>query len=52
MKTVLISLALRASAFANEAVDEDANREAFTGVATRAAVQSDDLHARKPARSP
>ena len=48
MKTVLISIAILASvsAFANEASDERANREVFTGVATRAAVQSDYLHAR------
>ena len=49
MKTLLISVALlaSASAFANEATDERANREAFSGVATRAAVQSEYLHARE-----
>ncbi|HEY0884946.1 MAG TPA: hypothetical protein VGE20_06680 [Ramlibacter sp.] len=48
MKTVLISLAIlaSASAFANEAADDRANREAFAGVATRAEVQSEYLHAR------
>jgi hypothetical protein len=48
MKTVLISLAIlaSASAFANEAADDRANREAFAGVATRAEVQSGYLHAR------
>lgn len=48
MKTVLISLAIlaSASAFANEAADDRANREAFAGVATRAEVQSDYLQAR------
>lgn len=48
MKTVLISLAIlaSASAFANEAADDRANREAFTGAATRAEVQSGYVHAR------
>lgn len=48
MKTVLISLAIlaSASAFANEAADDRANREAFAGGATRAEVQSGYLHAR------
>lgn len=48
MKTILISIALlaSASAFANEAPDELANRQAFNGVATRAAVQGAYLHAR------
>ncbi|NKE68492.1 hypothetical protein RAMLITH_21980 [Ramlibacter sp. RBP-2] len=48
MKTVLISLAIlaSASAFANEAADDRANREAFAGVATRAEVQSGYLRAR------
>ena len=54
MKTVLVSLALLAcaSAFANEAPDERANREAFAGVATRAEVQSDYLHARETGTLP
>lgn len=49
MKTALISLAIlaSASAFANEAADDRANREAFAGVATRAEVQSEYLHARQ-----
>lgn len=48
MKTILISIALLASAaaFANEASDELANRQAFDGVATRAEVQSEYRHAR------
>lgn len=48
MKTVLISLAIlaSASAFANEAADDRANRESFAGGATRAEVQSEYLHAR------
>lgn len=48
MKTLLISIAIlaSASAFANEAADERANRESFMGVATRAEVQSEYLHAR------
>lgn len=51
MKTLLVSIAIlasaSASAFANEAADERANRETFAGVATRAAVQSAYLHARQ-----
>lgn len=48
MKTVLISLAIlaSASAFANEAADDRANRDAFAGGATRAEVQSEYLRAR------
>lgn len=48
MKTLLISLAFlaSASAFANEAGDERANREAFHGGATRAEVRSGYLQAR------
>lgn len=49
MKTVLISLALlaSASAFANDAADDRANREVFRGIATRAEVRSEYLHARQ-----
>ncbi len=48
MKILLASIAIlaSASAFANEAGDERANREAFQGAATRAEVQSAYLHAR------
>lgn len=38
--TIAILLLASASAFANEAADEQANRKAFTGALTRAEVQA------------
>jgi hypothetical protein len=48
MKTFLVSLMMlgAASAFANEAADEQHNRQTFQSVTTRAAVQTDYLAAR------
>ena len=54
MKTALISLALLAAApvFANEAADEQFNRQSFTSVATRAEVQQQFLAAREAGTLP
>lgn len=48
MKTIVVSLMMlgAASAFANEATDDQRNRQTFQGVTTRAAVQAEYLAAR------
>lgn len=54
MKTVILSLALlaAASAFANEAADEQMNRQSFTSTATRAEVRSEYIAARQAGTLP
>lgn len=54
MKTVILSLAMlaAASAFANEAADEQMNRQSFTSTAARAEVRSEYIAARKAGTLP
>ena len=54
MKTVVLSLMMlgAASAFANEAADDQVNRQVFQSVTTRAAVQAEYLTARSQGTLP
>lgn len=54
MKTVILSLAMLAAApaFANEAADEQMNRQSFAGTATRAEVRSEYIAARQAGTLP
>jgi hypothetical protein len=54
MKTLVVSLMMlgAASAFANEARDDQANRQAFQSATTRAAVQAEYLTARSQGTLP
>lgn len=54
MKTLLVSLMMlgAATAFANEAADEQHNRQTFQSATTRAAVQADYLTARSTGTLP